>query len=70
MLEIDMAGQKSWSWISDPITLHWSADLSDGTHESDLMVLTVQGTSICASSSFDTYVPDNYSTLPGQEPAP
>ena len=64
-----MAGQKAWSWLTEPITLHWSVTLNDGSYLSDLMVLTVQGTSTCTTSSFDSYNPTHYQTLPEQEPA-
>ena len=33
------------------------------------MVLTVQGTSTCSGSTFDTYLPSSYTTLPEQVPA-
>lgn len=54
-LKIDLAGVKMWSWVANPITLHWNVVLNDGTIKNDLLVVTVQGVSDCESSFYPTY---------------
>lgn len=50
--QIDKAGVKEWSWLQSPVTLHWTAELAGGDIVNDIMVLTIQGVSICSTSSF------------------
>lgn len=49
---IDQAGNREFAWISNPITLHWTLDVSDGTTVYDVQVVTVTGVSACSAAVF------------------
>ena len=63
-MTINLQGVRQWSWLQTPITLHWKIDVTDGSSEFDVSILTVQGVSSCSSTSFPSLTPIAQSSLP------